>query len=256
MHHVLLVAHGSRSSAANDQARALCGAVRAIVPGGERVHLGFIELATPTMQDALSQVLSVCRSHELDRVTILPVLLTAAAHVKRDIAELAERSRAERADIPIHVAPHIGAAPAIQRLFVDHVRHAATRARRGSPAAVIVSRGSGDPAAHDETLAFVRVVARDCPIDRVSVAYLAVREPTPIAAIEAAVQAGADAVTVVPHLIFAGRLLLEIDSTVLPGARTRMPSVSFDRTPILADDPAFPGVLASIVRNISGPAVP
>src|SRR5438309_10932412 len=94
---LLLIAHGSRESAANDDLHAMAALLRA---AGRYpiVEPAFLELAEPTIEQAGRQ----CVEQGAQRVILLPYFLSAGVHVQRDLA--AHRDRLERNHFPIRYA--------------------------------------------------------------------------------------------------------------------------------------------------------
>lgn len=101
---LLIVAHGSRRAASNDEVRALTQVVAE--RAGDtyvKVSCAFLELADPPIPVALEGLIQT----GVKDVTVVPYFLSAGRHVVEDIpAEVA------KADMPagtrVQIAPHIG----------------------------------------------------------------------------------------------------------------------------------------------------
>src|SRR5687768_16984315 len=83
---LLLIAHGSRQSEANDDLHALTAALRAT---GEYdlVEASFLELAQPSIETAAQS----CVAQGAERVILLPYFLSAGVHVRRDLEAYRDR---------------------------------------------------------------------------------------------------------------------------------------------------------------------
>lgn len=104
---LLLVAHGSRRAASNQEVVEL--SERLAAAAGESfgvVECAFLELAKPSIPDGIQ----ACIDQGAGEVVVLPYLLSAGRHVVEDIpAEVAVKQR-ECPDIEIRIAPYLGTA--------------------------------------------------------------------------------------------------------------------------------------------------
>ncbi len=117
MKSLLLVAHGSRRKASNDEIRALAARLRAAADSFDHLACAFLELADPSIPDGLRQAISKGASV----VVVLPYFLSAGRHVVRDIPAEIERVQKEYPSIDIHLAPYLGAAEGVVGLLMEQV---------------------------------------------------------------------------------------------------------------------------------------
>lgn len=113
---LLLVAHGSRRAASNDEVRRLTEALAE--RAGDRYHgvsCAFLELAEPSIPDGVR----ACLDAGAEEVVVLPFFLSAGRHVAEDIPGEVEKVRAERPDARIRIAPYLGAAGEIPALLLE-----------------------------------------------------------------------------------------------------------------------------------------
>jgi len=103
MKSILVIAHGSRRAAANEEVIEWVERLRERLTDWP-VALGFLELAEPTMQAGLDQLLSgTC-----EEVLIMPYFLASGRHVTEDIPEFVAAQLVRYPDLTITVLPHIG----------------------------------------------------------------------------------------------------------------------------------------------------
>lgn len=115
---LLLIAHGSRREASNDEVRALTARLRDAA--GERfdtVDCAFLELAEPSIPDGLQRLIDA----GADRITVLPYFLAAGRHVIQDVPELVAGKRAAHPEVDIRIAPYLGTSEEIPRLLLSLV---------------------------------------------------------------------------------------------------------------------------------------
>lgn len=116
MNSLLLVAHGSRRAASNNEIRALAETLHR--KAGNRfddVDCAFLELAEPSIPDGISQCIERGATH----VTVFPYFLSAGRHVASDIPAEVSQIVGEYPDIAITIAPYLGAAGAMSELILQ-----------------------------------------------------------------------------------------------------------------------------------------
>ena len=115
MRMLILVAHGSRREASNQEIRALTEALaRRAGERFDRVSCAFLELAEPSIPDAIEQALASGASE----VVVLPYFLSAGRHMAEHIPALVEEKRREHPEAEIKLAPYLGAVPGIIDLLL------------------------------------------------------------------------------------------------------------------------------------------
>ena len=115
MHALLLIAHGSRREASNDEVRDLAQALKHQT-GDEFsiVECAFLELAEPSIPDGVS----VCVEKGAESVTVLPYFLSAGRHVVSDIPEELQKAQAKHQQVNIKTAPYLGSAQGIIEILI------------------------------------------------------------------------------------------------------------------------------------------
>jgi sirohydrochlorin ferrochelatase len=114
---LLVVAHGSRRKASNDEVRALCRRIEQESAGEEffLVRAGFLELAEPSIPEGIGQ----CIEAGADQVVVLPYFLSAGRHVSEDIPLEVEKARQHHPRASIVLAPYLGSAPGVAGLLIE-----------------------------------------------------------------------------------------------------------------------------------------
>lgn len=112
---LVVVAHGSRREASNDEVRAL--AVRlAGMPGNDfdSVSAAFLELAEPLIPDGILAAVDAGATE----VVVLPYFLSAGRHVASDIPAEVEKAVKQRPKAHIRVAPYVGSMAGMTELMM------------------------------------------------------------------------------------------------------------------------------------------
>jgi len=104
---LVLVAHGSRREASNEEVRQVAVRMAERAGGGyQEVTAAFLELASPSIPEGI--VAAVDRG--ASEVIVLPYFLSAGRHVVTDIPEEVAKARAQRPEARIRTTPYLGAA--------------------------------------------------------------------------------------------------------------------------------------------------
>jgi sirohydrochlorin ferrochelatase len=103
---LLIIAHGSRRAASNDEVRRLAEQVRA-QPGQiyRHVEAAFLELAEPGIADGLAKLAARGETE----IVAFPYFLAAGTHVAQDIPDAIAEFSASHAAVKVRLTPHLGA---------------------------------------------------------------------------------------------------------------------------------------------------
>jgi sirohydrochlorin ferrochelatase/(2Fe-2S) ferredoxin len=199
---VVLAGHGSRREKSNEQVRTLAAGLEGRL--GLPVDAGFIELAEPSIDDAIGAL-----APSVSDVTVLPLSLFAASHVKADVPLAVRRARAEY-DLAVHNGMHLGVHPAIVELLDE--RAAAVEAELGvdraedDVLAVLCARGSSDPDANGDVHKLGRLLYEGRAFADVRASFVGVTEPRVEETLHTVAKRRPDAVVVLPYMLGDGVL--------------------------------------------------
>ena len=114
--HLLVIAHGSRRAASNEEVKAVVDRLR--VMQGDRfagIEAAFLELAEPPIEDGLALLAGRGARH----IVVMPYFLAAGSHVTQDIPETLDAFRAGHPDIRLTLKQHIGSSDGMGRLILE-----------------------------------------------------------------------------------------------------------------------------------------
>jgi sirohydrochlorin ferrochelatase len=110
-----VIAHGSRLEASNNELRELVARLRNHCTRFTRIDYAFLEIATPSIPEALRQQIL----QGAVEIVVLPYFLAAGRHVVSDIPAQVEKVSLEQPNIKIKIAPYFGASPKIDELLIE-----------------------------------------------------------------------------------------------------------------------------------------
>ena len=116
---VLLVAHGSRNSEANDAVIALAGSLKVLLET-DLVEAAFLELAKPSIPEGINRL----AAKGMEELVVYPFFLARGVHLKNDIPSIVKESVALLGrDFPFKILEPLGMHPEIVDIIADTLRH-------------------------------------------------------------------------------------------------------------------------------------
>lgn len=115
MHALLLIAHGSRREASNEEVRELAARLEQIT--GSRfccVIPAFLELAEPDIPTGVE----LCAKAGATTVTAVPYFLSAGRHVAHDIPAELEKAALQNPAVTLHLSDYLGKHESITELLL------------------------------------------------------------------------------------------------------------------------------------------
>ena len=115
---LLLIAHGSRRQASNDEVVALSEAIaQEMKDEYPIVRAGFLEIVQPS----ITQAIDSCVQLGATEVFVVPFFLSKGRHVFEDVPAEVNKAREIHGQISIIITPHIGASPKMKDLIQELV---------------------------------------------------------------------------------------------------------------------------------------
>lgn len=113
---ILLIAHGSRRQAANDDLVRLAELVREQRPGAI-VEIAYLELAPPDIPTAVRR----CVERGATRVLLLPYFLSTGEHVATDLEHFRREFAQQHTGITFTLCPPLGLHPLLTQVILDRI---------------------------------------------------------------------------------------------------------------------------------------
>ncbi len=114
---LVVFAHGSRVTAANDAVRAVAreASLRAGMPS---YRTAFLELSEPTLDEAVSQL----AAEGIRRVLVTPYFLTMGRHLTEDLPRLLAEVRSEHPGMIVEASPPLDGHPDLAGILASRAR--------------------------------------------------------------------------------------------------------------------------------------
>lgn len=249
---LLLVGHGSRDTSGVDEFLA-AATVIAELAAGTPVEPCFLEFAEPSIPAGFRAL----ADRGVRRVVVVPVLLFAAGHAKRDIPAAVAAAAGAYPQIEVEQCGHLGCHEALVQLSQQRYEEAIAGRQplvAGSTALILVGRGSRDPEATAEMRQFAAL--RSCEALQARTAYVAMAEPALEAMLNKVAASDVARGVVQPHLLFGGVLVDRIGETVARFAKAHS-HIEWITAGHLGPEPLVAAAaLARARETLSGPHEP
>ncbi|KAB2332125.1 sirohydrochlorin chelatase [Cytobacillus depressus] len=212
---ILYIAHGTRSKKGANEARNFIERVRnrVDIPIQE---ISFLELTDPLIDEGFRR----CVEKGATSITIIPLFLLAAGHIKQDIPESLSVLQAQFPHIRIQLEDPFG----VQEIILDAAAELVKRTAGGlqqNDRLLIVGRGSSDPSIQGDFSAIANGIKNRLGIQHVSVCYLAAAEPRLKNGLDTILENAESRVIVLPYLLFSGLLSAEIEREIVKRSKER-----------------------------------
>jgi sirohydrochlorin cobaltochelatase len=245
---LLLVGHGTRDRRGLAEFQVTARRVQQLLPAMP-VQPAYLELAQPDVLGGIDRLVE----RRVTRIVVVPLLLFAAGHAKRDIPEGMMAARRRYTGVDLGVSDIVGSHRWIRELSEARYRDCL----RGEPGAarrvrwVMVVRGTSDEEAKAEIEHYGTEMARRLGVDWSRVAYMAAARPRLAEALGELAWSDDEMVIVQPHLLFRGDVLSEVQEQVAAFAR-RHPATQWRIARHLGTSPR----VAEVVAELAGVECP
>ncbi|SFI61869.1 sirohydrochlorin chelatase [Thermoflavimicrobium dichotomicum] len=208
MEAVLFVGHGSRVPEANEELLRFTRKVSEQLKTPIR-ETCFLEWESPD----ISQGIEVCIKKGAKKITLLPIMLFSAGHMKVDIPMAISEAQRKHAHIQFEYEQPIGVDKGMLRILKRRL-HAVQPKPGNDTAVLIVGRGSSDMDANSDLYKIARMFWEQTQVRWVEVAYYGVTYPRFEEGLERCLALGAKEIVVLPYLLFTGVLIKRMEENL------------------------------------------
>lgn len=205
---ILYIGHGTRSKKGTEEVNVFIQRVirRIDVPIQE---ISFLELNEPFIKEAFIR----CVERGATEITVVPLFLLAAGHIKQDIPRTLSSLQTRFPHIQVNVKDPFGVQEGILDAMAELVRKTLVNVYP-QDRLLIVGRGSSDPGILTYFAEIAGGIRDRLGMERISVSFLAAAEPRLREGLEIISEKADGRVIVVPYLLFSGLLIAEVNQEV------------------------------------------
>ncbi|MBT9557474.1 MAG: CbiX/SirB N-terminal domain-containing protein [Myxococcales bacterium] len=116
---LIVLAHGSRSTKANDEVRVLAQGLGHFI-GASAAADAFLEQAEPSLEGAVGALASA----GITDIRVFPYFLNSGRHVLADVPKLISDAAARFPDVQLTTLPHLGGLPGFVEMVAELLVHA------------------------------------------------------------------------------------------------------------------------------------
>ncbi len=243
MNGVILCAHGSRDRKAVGEFLAVAERLKKRITN-EHFAYGFLEFATPRIQDGLDRLVA----RGCNRIKALPGMLFAAGHVKNDVPSVL-RAYGSKQKVEIQFARELGIDHRLLEASCQQILKALDGRDPRRAMLVVVGRGSSDPDANSNVSKVARMLAEGLGMGWVETAYSGVTFPSVGATLKKAASMGFSNVVIFPYFLFTG-LLIERIYKETDEARGEFPHINFIKAEYIGLKPQIEEVFLSRLAEV------
>ena len=242
---VLLVGHGSRQVEGNNE-------ILRFATNWQKLHPDWNITACFIEHGEVSMDMGLDRSAAHGGiVTVVPLILNAAGHVKMDIPQAIDAARERHSVVEFVCTPPLGMGReihAILRHRIDHLlRDMATPDPR-TTGIILLGRGSSDAGANGEIAKMARWIFEDMQHDLVDIAFTGITMPRLETVVQRQVKLGMTQIVIQPVYLFTGVLIERIQQQV-ERLRLTYPHIAFALGSYFGFDQGIYKLLDSRVQN-------
>ncbi|HET6843745.1 MAG TPA: CbiX/SirB N-terminal domain-containing protein [Candidatus Angelobacter sp.] len=240
---VLIIGHGSRDEAANDEFGKLVISYRNAHPEFRVSHC-YIELADPSLACALDEAATVS-----EEVIAVPLFLFGAGHLKNDIPIALATTRRKNPGVRFLPTRELGVHPVLIDLALSRLSGCMDgHGDKKRTAVIVVGRGASDPDANGEFCKLVRLMGEGHNFHWVVPCFIGITRPLFEETAELLSRARPERIVVVPYFLFGGRLMSKLREQVDVFA-ARHPWIEFQLANYLGPDPEILNVIDERVQQ-------
>ena len=241
---ILLIGHGSRNPAGNDEFLAFAERLKQRHPERHFVTC-FIEFHEVLVGDGIDQAVAEGATH----IIAVPVILLAAGHVKMEIPEILAEGRKRHPGVEITYARNIGVCEQTINMLTERVAQVDGEAKPGT-GVLVLGRGSSDPDANGDIAKIARLFREKSGYQMVQYAFVGVTTPDLPSGVKTLVALGAEKIIIAPYFLFTG-VLIERIHKMAEGFRAEYPDIPISVSKYFEFHDALMDVVTERIRQVN-----
>lgn len=246
---VMICGHGSRDPETVAEFARAAARLKARLSASD-VEYGYLEFAPPTIRDGLTKL----AAQGAQRILVLPVMLFAASHVKRDLPSEISRFSADFPQIDIRFGRELSIEPKLLGAATQRIeegeRRGARAISRSDSLLLAIGRGTRDPDANANIRTLAQLLGSEMGFGRAEVGYGGTASPLAEPALRHAATLGFKRILVFPYFLFTGVLVKRVYAACERVAADH-PETEILKAPYLGDHPLVLDCLLDRVNELT-----
>ncbi len=238
---VLVVGHGSPNPLANRQFKKLVQTYQKRHPSW-KIRLGFLELSEPSISQGLDLLIKSSKE-----ISILPVFLFAAGHMKKDIPQIVSDFQKKHPQVQIKIAQALGPDPYMAELAYERVK--SVQMKQTKTIALVVGRGAKDSKTQQDFKKLVKIFTQLGNFKKVQGCFFDVARPSFEEMLQKIILSTPKNLLVVPYFLFNGYLIGKIKEKLKLLSKEN-PAIQFHLTEPLGKHPLLFQLMDKRVKKI------
>lgn len=207
MQAIVYIAHGTRHPDGVKEAKAFVDAHRNEITASIQIT-SFLDFVEPSPLDAIQ----MCVNQGATNIAIVPIILLAAGHARRDIPELIVKAKRMYPHISFSCSSVFGVNERIVDVLISRMQEQSEIEK--TDRILLVARGSSDQRILDDFAQIRQLLSEKVHVATIDVCYLACQQPTFIDGLRQVIANPSGDIFIVPYLLFTGRLMEHIERKV------------------------------------------
>lgn len=201
---VLLVGHGSRLGAGNEEVRQFSKRINAQIDDALIVETCFLEFERPNIADGMK----ACVDQGAEKIVTIPIMLLQAGHSKIHIPMAIDEAKKQYPTVDITYGRPLG----IHESLIDILHYRLiesdfTNEDIDDTAVLLIARGGSDADSNSDFYKIARLLSEKIGIRNVEPAFMGVTYPSVDDGIARCEKLGAKKVYMLPYFLFTGILM-------------------------------------------------
>jgi len=237
----MICGHGGREAGTVHEFMALASGVAARLPEYQ-VESGFLEFASPTIQDGLEKL----RRADCASILVIPGTLFSGGHAVQDIPSILKNFVAQFPDLQLRYGRAFDVDANFVQAACARLRDVSGSIALETTALLVAGRGASDPEVLVSMETIAHLIQAEMKFAHVETAYAGIASPSVPDALERIAGRSFQRVIVLPYFLFTGMLVKRIHDEI-DAIAARYPAVQFVKASHLNNHPL---IIDSFVARI------
>ncbi|MDH5682484.1 MAG: sirohydrochlorin chelatase [Spirochaetota bacterium] len=239
---IILLGHGTTHPEGLEDYHHLAKSLKA--KSSHDIREAFLQYADPFLVSAIDS----CVNSGYSAIQIIPLFLSSASHVQRDLPRLLTEAESLYPDRQISVTQYLGASPLLAGLIHEEISRLSEELDIPKRALLFISRGSPYiDSQNDVQNVFNSLSIKDSFIDSRLACYSGAK-PSVTDAYQELISQNPDGILIIPYLLFRGKIHTKIQQSIQSLSLSH-PSVTHHFMDVLSHNPSLTDIILHLSQR-------